>query len=604
MNKQDDPLAPTADLWLRAVQDDPRVHTFAQRAALAVAHAVDEGGHLDAVNAGVGGTHDAGVRGTHVMEDSQEQHDAATAGWIPRSPRLQPHGHRAAVATARSRQRHPARHTRRLTRRPMTTDVHREDMIKLALATRQRAQLRKALLERDGEACRQCGDAWSGDLEVDHIVAQAHGGTDDLDNLQLLCRACNASKGSGASITGPNPNVEFERAVRQEGQELLCEVLDVLDTYVFHRDPWVRQVLAIGLMVAQEPFRERLEYLPIVAVSSTRAGSGKSTVTNLAQCLIPTSQYVTAMTNHTALIRQGAPTYVLDEAQGMELHKPLPRSWLNNAYSYTGTFVTHLATADGRQEPTAIPCFASIWLSGLRLQLADDTRTRCIWVQMEAAPKSVRIPRLSRTTREGELADLGKRLHTWAEKAAPLLPDDASSVAITDRRRRDVWHSHLRGAALLGVSVYAVTLGAILDHEEQAQELREISEVESLADDLDDLLRRAESMQGEFIPTRTLLLLLQAQYPEHWGSQAARSLTAEKLGKLLTSIGCASTQKQVDGKRSRGYSTDALRRSVDAVLPDDEVQDDDAAGETFGELSVLDAALEALAGGGGALATA
>lgn len=53
MNEQVDPLTPIAELWLRAVQSDPRVHTFAQRAALAVAHAVDEDGHLDAVNAGV-----------------------------------------------------------------------------------------------------------------------------------------------------------------------------------------------------------------------------------------------------------------------------------------------------------------------------------------------------------------------------------------------------------------------------------------------------------------------------------------------------------------------------------------------------------------------
>ena len=30
---------------------------------------------------------------------------------------------------------------------------------------------------------------------VDHIVAQSRGGTDHLDNLQLLCGACNSLKG-------------------------------------------------------------------------------------------------------------------------------------------------------------------------------------------------------------------------------------------------------------------------------------------------------------------------------------------------------------------------------------------------------------------------
>ena len=33
-------------------------------------------------------------------------------------------------------------------------------------------------------------------LTVDHIVPQAKGGTDHLDNLQLLCNACNSAKGT------------------------------------------------------------------------------------------------------------------------------------------------------------------------------------------------------------------------------------------------------------------------------------------------------------------------------------------------------------------------------------------------------------------------
>ena len=32
---------------------------------------------------------------------------------------------------------------------------------------------------------------------VDHIVPRARAGTDHIDNLQLLCGACNSAKGSG-----------------------------------------------------------------------------------------------------------------------------------------------------------------------------------------------------------------------------------------------------------------------------------------------------------------------------------------------------------------------------------------------------------------------
>ena len=34
-------------------------------------------------------------------------------------------------------------------------------------------------------------------MTVDHIVPRKHGGTDALDNLQLLCGACNSTKGIG-----------------------------------------------------------------------------------------------------------------------------------------------------------------------------------------------------------------------------------------------------------------------------------------------------------------------------------------------------------------------------------------------------------------------
>ena len=45
--------------------------------------------------------------------------------------------------------------------------------------------------------CGGCGEHFrKRNLTVDHIVPQAHGGTDHLENMWLLCGACNSSKGT------------------------------------------------------------------------------------------------------------------------------------------------------------------------------------------------------------------------------------------------------------------------------------------------------------------------------------------------------------------------------------------------------------------------
>ena len=48
-------------------------------------------------------------------------------------------------------------------------------------------------------------------LTVDHVTPQSHGGTDHMDNLQLLCGACNSMKGTGT---------QAELIVKLQAQEL------------------------------------------------------------------------------------------------------------------------------------------------------------------------------------------------------------------------------------------------------------------------------------------------------------------------------------------------------------------------------------------------
>ena len=53
-------------------------------------------------------------------------------------------------------------------------------------------ELRRAVFERDGGRCVECGSNF--DLQYDHILPVARGGATTVENLQLLCADCNRRK--------------------------------------------------------------------------------------------------------------------------------------------------------------------------------------------------------------------------------------------------------------------------------------------------------------------------------------------------------------------------------------------------------------------------
>jgi 5-methylcytosine-specific restriction protein A len=82
-------------------------------------------------------------------------------------------------------------------------------------------RLRKIVLQRDSYLCQPCLHSDPKRVRpakaVDHIIAKANGGTDDLDNLRAICGPCHALK--TIHDAGKNPRLR-KRAIGRDGWPL------------------------------------------------------------------------------------------------------------------------------------------------------------------------------------------------------------------------------------------------------------------------------------------------------------------------------------------------------------------------------------------------
>lgn len=85
-------------------------------------------------------------------------------------------------------------------RPPWAKKIERKTAAQRGYASASWLRTRKQVIARDGGICQACGLPVSmdaGDAQVDHIIPKRDGGTDALENLQLLHRSCHSKKTAG-----------------------------------------------------------------------------------------------------------------------------------------------------------------------------------------------------------------------------------------------------------------------------------------------------------------------------------------------------------------------------------------------------------------------
>lgn len=76
--------------------------------------------------------------------------------------------------------------------------------------TRVSLSLRRQIVERAGNRCEFCllpGEVGFFPHEIDHVIAEKHGGKTELENLAYACWRCNRHKGTDLGSFDPETNL-------------------------------------------------------------------------------------------------------------------------------------------------------------------------------------------------------------------------------------------------------------------------------------------------------------------------------------------------------------------------------------------------------------
>jgi hypothetical protein len=128
--------------------------------------------------------------------------------------------------------------------------------------TRVPTTLRRQVIERAGNRCEYCllqsGIAFF-PHEVDHVIAEKHGGATDIENLAFACWRCNRHKGS--DLTSFDPQTRELSPLFNPRTQVWAEHFTYQGQQIIGSTPEGRTTVNLLRLNSEERQRERLLYV-------------------------------------------------------------------------------------------------------------------------------------------------------------------------------------------------------------------------------------------------------------------------------------------------------------------------------------------------------
>jgi Protein of unknown function (DUF3631) len=301
----------------------------------------------------------------------------------------------------------------------------------------------------------------------------------------------------------------------EQTAELLNEIQELLTHYIVFVDE--HQPLATALWALNTWVFESFDVVPYLHVHSATPGCGK---THLLGCLAAIVKEPARMAGVSPkllprLIEKTAPTVLYDESSADTPELKAAIRGVLNAGSERGTpYWANVETKKTGKDAWEAVSF-NVWcpkaFCGIGLAtLADDTRTRCIPIELRQFLPGEEPPRFRALRVFGQMAGLRERLSAWTDAVRPVLdgvePELPDGI---DGRRADIWEPLFAIADVAGVGAKtrdaAVRLQRI-DETDDASSLALTWCVQELFETDSDIVRtNVDDIDGRKITTADLL---------------------------------------------------------------------------------------------------